>query len=442
MSFERFENRWEITGKIKMETPLRIGASVSQHSLSSAPVLLQYDAKNGIHIPFIPGSSLKGVLLSASARIVKTHGLNDDLTNKIFGSPEGGSSVRARDAVCENYTNLEERIHCATAFKEDGDYYNVVVEHNKPKTNLMTEENIPPNVTFNLKIDMDNATEEDVNLILLALKEIKYKRVQLGGGVSRGYGFATVEEINVIKMELDGFDPIPKEKPVPLMNDILGTKLFSQGNPRKLNQKYDGYYRAEDETLNGNIVCEFDVKCITDFYMKGAEADEPMVTSSGIPTIPGSVIKGFLRHSCYKTPVIKGKQPRFQRYDEPVIRWKKEKVNDIFGSQEWRSRLLVSDAFFEDEDWEQWTGFKNGKPEKIKQGARLKCWIVFDNMSEQDIKTLVMRLNDNVPITGGTSAKGHQRGEKRYNKVKFKLKKAWKYTLTDPKYDITDKLLH
>lgn len=180
---------------------------------------------------------------------------------------------------------------------------------------------------------------------------------------------------------IEGFNPIPVEKSIELTDNTLKTSVLIKTSPTDSGSDlFDVYFHASDETLNGNIVCEFEVECESDFYMKGAEADEPLVTSMGMPTIPGSVIKGFLRHSCYKTP--KMDRNRFMGYNDPELRWTKDKVNDIFGSQQRRSRLLVSDAFFDGNDWIDHVHLNdNKKPEKIKRGARLKCWLVFDNVS-------------------------------------------------------------
>ncbi|HUT63489.1 MAG TPA: RAMP superfamily CRISPR-associated protein, partial [Anaerolineae bacterium] len=72
--FDVFSNRWEITGKITLVTPLRIGGgqNAGAYSLSQSPVLLSYDAHTQTAQPYLPGSSLKGVLRSTMERIIRT----------------------------------------------------------------------------------------------------------------------------------------------------------------------------------------------------------------------------------------------------------------------------------------------------------------------------------------------------------------------------------
>ena len=72
--FDVFKNRWVISGKITLVTPLRIGGgqNAGAYSLSQSPVLLSYDAQTQTAHPYIPGSSLKGVLRSTMERIIRT----------------------------------------------------------------------------------------------------------------------------------------------------------------------------------------------------------------------------------------------------------------------------------------------------------------------------------------------------------------------------------
>lgn len=398
MTFERFKNSYEIVGEIRMETPLRIGKQIAPYSVSSAPVLLQYDAAKREYMPFIPGSSLKGVLRSSCERIVKSYG-DDGACNlpktcgtcricNVFGAQEVGAKIRVRDCKLSTGVYLrytEERPHYAD------------------RGGLRYEEDIPP-FSFDLHIDIANATEEDVGLVLLGLDEFNHKRAHIGGGASRGLGFGSVAIKGIIEKRVEDFRVNKKDK-----KDIKPLDL-SHGAGFKGADDFSSYWRADDDSLNGCIVCELEAESLSEFMMRGV--DEERINVNGTPVIPGSVLKGFLRKHFIKI-------------------WDANKIDDVFGSTRragHRSRVLVSDAFPTDD----FTGVL------ISEGTTLTCWMVFDNMQEKDIRDILNLLKEGRTISGNTSARGYkQQGEKLYNRVKFVVKKAWKFTLDDPKFVVT-----
>lgn len=230
IDLDSFSNRWEISAKLTLITPMRIGGgqNAGAYSLSQAPVMLSYDAQTGTALPYIPGSSLKGVLRSTVERIVRTFneekaciGVGDKKTSKVlcgdcdvcsvFGSQKAGASIRVQDAYLSssmgNKGVLEERPHCATLYTLiDGSYKMQVSTRRKgnrtfdvPRINLRMEEVIASNTSFDIKINLDNADEKDVGMIVLALNEFNHKRCHIGGGVSRGHGFAEVYGTRVKK---------------------------------------------------------------------------------------------------------------------------------------------------------------------------------------------------------------------------------------------------
>ncbi|MCW7077216.1 MAG: RAMP superfamily CRISPR-associated protein [Candidatus Syntrophoarchaeum sp.] len=471
ISLERFENKYIIEGKIRMETPLRIGKQVALYSLSSAPVLLQYDAGLDTYLPFIPGSSLKGVLRSTCERIVKTYGADIEWIDSIFGSQSMGSKVRVRDATCD-YNQINERIHCATAFDAvprikqrdkcrdfcntrnncvvfdlSREFYKPVIgrrgQNPVPKTNLINEENIPPTTSFQLKIEVDNAEKRDIGLILLGLDEFNHRRAHIGGGVSRGYGFVTIEDTAVSclpKLDFSLDFGMSRCEPAEIKKEAEDTLRRSNVTIQKNENDFSTYYISE-EPGGGCIVCEFEVECLTEFRMKGV--DEETVTVDGVPVIPGSTIKGALRHLCYYNPEIKGRGRKswIEGCAEPVIKWGREQVDKIFGSQGKRSRILVSDVFFDEErgNYENFIGYNSrGSVNEIKKDARLKGWIVFDNMEKTEIEAIHNVLKRGLQITGKTSAKRNPKGKPERNRVKFNLKRAWKFTLDDFSKDVTE----
>src|SRR5665647_743535 len=147
--FGVFQNQWKISAKLNLVTPFRIGGgqNAGEYSLSQTPVLLSYDASTQRALPYIPGSSLKGVLRSSMERIIRT--FNDSkacvavvgrnarretdvlcgncVSCSIFGSMEAGPKIHVRDSQLQDDMSfgetVEERPHCATVFKENRGYY-------------------------------------------------------------------------------------------------------------------------------------------------------------------------------------------------------------------------------------------------------------------------------------------------------------------------------
>lgn len=432
--FSTFINRWEITARLNLVTPLRIGGgqTANSYSLSETPVLMSYDAESETAEPFIPGSSLKGVLRSTAERLVRTFsediccisgsskpcGLHECIPCSVFGSMKSGSKIRVLDchlsqgARFDNF--VDERPHCATNYNYNKktkiyemqtrtkrrDNKTITIPNSKPRF----EEIVASNLSFDVLIKMDNADEHEVGLVLIALEEFNHKRCHIGGGASRGQGFADVIDIKVTKKVMGNgsqisFSVEEKQPDIfPLkrsIRDYLNDMDDEKNSSRKdFDVYYNAYLPVPEET--GNIVFEYDVKTVGDFQMLGS--DEATVTDGGVPVIPGSTIKGFLRHK-----LIEDKQPA-------------EKIDDTFGSamgkNPHRSRLIISDAYPDDDAFLE--------SNKIPAGTNLKIWVVFDNMDKEDIELIKENLNGGPKLITGKKITGATKNSPTLkNKVEF-----------------------
>lgn len=426
--FDSFSNRWEISAKLTLVTPMRIGGgqNAGAYSLSQTPVMLSYDAQTETALPYIPGSSLKGVLRSTVERIVRTFneekacvGVGDKKISRVlcgdcvvcsvFGSQKAGSSIRVQDAHLSsdisNKRALEERPHCSTDYEPKDGYY-VMRTKNRgnfkvPKTLLRQEEIVAANTSFDIKINLDNADEKDVGMVILALNEFNHKRCYLGGGVSRGHGFADVYGMRVkrktvsnnpeqlFQIETEQIDPYH-------FCDVARVYLRTIDDSKEVESRdFDVYYKAyAGKGLEGTSVVKYNVKTLTDFQMPGA--DEVTVTTQGVPVIPGSTIKGFLRHKLIADGV-------------PA-----DTVDEIFGSvkgkNQHRGRIIVSDAYPESDF--------SGK-DKIPEGTNLTLWMVFDNIKTEETELIRDVLSQPQIITGNTVAGNNPRSKSVKNQVSF-----------------------
>lgn len=437
--FGAFQNQWKISAKLNLVTPFRIGGgqNAGEYSLSQTPVLLSYDASTQRAFPYIPGSSLKGVLRSSLERIIRTfnekeaciavRGKNLSRETKvlcgkciacsIFGSMEAGSKIHVKDSKLLADMNfgemVEERPHCKTNFDKINGFYKVRIEKGKPKTGLRNEEIVAAGAAFDINIILDNATEDEAGLVLLALEEFNAKRCYIGGSVSRGNGFADIVDVRVIKKTI-------KNNPESLFTideneydqaELLkGAKAYLRGiddGHETQRQDFDVYYHAYNPLpFEGNIVFRYKVETLTDFQIPGV--DEATVTNMGVPVIPGSTIKGFLRHEFIKSE----------------DGYTAEEIDDIFGSTSGashRSRIIVSDAYPE-EDFPE--------TDRIPNGTSLTMWIAFDNVEEKTFNKIDEILRKKPVITGKRVAGGN--GSRDYsslkNRVKFSMKSMNQFT--------------
>jgi len=416
--FDIFTNRCTITASLELETPLRIGGgqNAAAYSISAAPVLQTYNAKTKVYEPYIPGSSLKGVLRSTVERIIRTFDEKKScvsvgaghrpcggcITCDIFGSMDAGAKVRIRDAHKSSDTGivLKDQFHCATLYDRD---LNTLKDYqNRVKTSPRVEETVTSGSGFNVQIDIDNARDLEIGLVLLALDEFNQKRIQLGGGSSRGNGFANINFKSVTKKSInDSLKISPTDQDLAeLMRDAKKYLKSIDSGKDSNRSDFDVYFNAhapiiEKQFRDGHIVARLKVTTLKDFIMPGVE--EATVTGGGgLPVIPGSTIKGFLRHTLIEKNI------------------NTDTIKEIFGfTDNHKGKLLVSDAY--SNDLEEF--------DRIPMGSVLKMWMVFDNMTKVEIGYIldIIKNGSNI-VTGRTSSELNKKtGEVMKNQVKIEF---------------------
>jgi len=230
MMWDMFENRLVITATLTAQTGLRIGAGTqsSEPTASDLPVIKLADGR-----PFIPGSSLRGVLRSHIERIVRTFepeagngrgacipvvesewcisskrrqeeilkeipgGATNDREYarkifyhscrvcRVFGSPWLASRVRISDLPCVNGATPETRD--AVAIDRD----------KETVANKYDFEAMPAGSQFRLEIVADNLDEAERGLLWLGIEELKRGQILIGGFKGRGLGRTTLENLQL-----------------------------------------------------------------------------------------------------------------------------------------------------------------------------------------------------------------------------------------------------
>jgi CRISPR/Cas system CSM-associated protein Csm3 (group 7 of RAMP superfamily) len=386
VDFSKLENKYIIECKLITLEPLRIGCSNSTNeTLSTSPVITDNQGR-----PFIPGTSLKGVLRSAMERIYCTFGYEYDKKGNLvkneslfalFGSKENKGKIIVHDSYMDesyNFNVVEEKLH-------------------KPEQGRLVKiESTAVGVTFNVRIEIINGNEIDVGNVLLALSELGNHRSGIGAWQSRGYGLVSISEIKVKRLNLD----LQEESLDPkVFRECVISSLKEHRGGEKDSFDYECYSNASSEDADGTVVCEFELETIDDFKVKGNE--EETVTSNNRAYIPGSVIKGFLRRRGFE---------------------------DLTSPRDRASSIVVSSAFIDDSDPSV------DKNDKIKSGTKLRNYIIFRNMRGSEIKEVIEKLSKENKITGTKKDKNCT--------VKFTLLKATKFHIDSEGFnlDVTDKL--
>jgi CRISPR-associated protein Csm3 len=280
--FWQFNNRFIITAILKMDTPLSIGSRISlSPAASDLPVIKTPDG-----IPFIPGSSLKGVIRSHVERIVRTmnaagytydgqklwacdpldekkrcvtgkcsedcgkckacmvkratkNGSFDDeaftrelwenscTVCRLFGSPWLASRVYFQDAKLRNSAEL-------LLLTEVRDGVGIDRDLGTAKEGIKFDfEAVPKGAAFDIRILVENAEDWEVGLLLLALQAINQGELPLGGKTTRGLGWGSLEELKVEK--------VSKEN---LLDWLLGQPYVSVEHSVLINSFLNGLTRG------------------------------------------------------------------------------------------------------------------------------------------------------------------------------------------------------
>jgi len=274
--FDSLHNRWRITGDLITRTGMRIGVGrdtdVAGHDL---PVM-----RDAIGRPFIPGSSLKGVLRSSIEALLR--GLSDEpevqrkqlacmvlqsrercITNEQMkkwrqSDDEQRLSALSSEEISENVLNHSCMV-CQTfgstwlashiAIRDlpvKAEYWfgqfevrtGVSLDRDTGTAGrglLYSFETVPAGAYFELEIEADNLTDWQKGLLWLGLQPFTRGYGRIGGATSRGLGQTQLTNLqwhgwesngtaaNVIKFLSDGL--LPVEPPVETWRTALTEKL-------------------------------------------------------------------------------------------------------------------------------------------------------------------------------------------------------------------------
>lgn len=236
--FDKFEKRYIITGNIRTTTGIYIGGNTNVFEPHNIDNIFLKDI-NGQ--PFIPGSSLKGVLRSYLEKVLKGIGkevcvvpeicsdkfknkedreriLNDieeenmdeSETNKLellsqkmysevcqichlFGSGVNAAKLLIRDLKVKESSFNGYEIRSGNAIDRD--------KNKTIKGALYTMEIVPADTIFDMKIILENPDITDLNNVGFLLKSMEEGDISIGGNVSRGLGGFVLEDCRIQRID-------------------------------------------------------------------------------------------------------------------------------------------------------------------------------------------------------------------------------------------------
>jgi CRISPR-associated protein Csm3 len=209
-NFSKLIKKQIFTIHLRLNTPLHIGGSYDTETDTDLPVIRTKDGT-----PYIPGSSIKGVLRSASEKLYHlvdyqpvcflekekscTFKLKNDISHMLEKFDEEEAYHRIYEKICPVC-----RTYGMGAIASKVFIPNVLLEKKSTmvrdgikidrETNVVSAsakfdyEYVEAGQTFTIRIEAENMTEENEKVLGIALLQLKKNYIRLGGLQSRGLG--------------------------------------------------------------------------------------------------------------------------------------------------------------------------------------------------------------------------------------------------------------
>lgn len=222
--FEKLESRYIFKGELVLKNEMHLGSGKGDVKTDSLVV------KDFNNKPFIPGSSVRGVLRSTIERISASIGKNPcflssencvtnskavlqkefkELLNKkdknkieqfvkddskiclicrLFGSPVVASKIRITDLTLK-VEKVEPSIRHGVAINRDTE-----TSQDQKKFDF---EVVPKGSSFEFELIGENLTDEDLSLLAIGIQEMMDGNFWIGGNTSRGLGKCKLEKLEI-----------------------------------------------------------------------------------------------------------------------------------------------------------------------------------------------------------------------------------------------------
>ncbi len=230
-NFDRFHNRTKISATLEMNTALSVGSRVSlEPTGTDLPVTKGVDG-----LPFIPGSSIKGIVRAQMERVLRTFNRRPDFwacdpfgnpcvnpnekeelmrqSNQdeqvfsrlvweksctvchLFGSPWFSSHLSFRDAFLIN----SEELRVLTQIR-DGVGIDRDLGAARPGFKYDFE-TVVPGAQFGIEVLVENVEDWEIGLLLAVMRFWQEGHLPVGGKSTRGPGWGTLHNLSIQRVE-------------------------------------------------------------------------------------------------------------------------------------------------------------------------------------------------------------------------------------------------
>lgn len=266
MLHEVFHNQLVLQGKLVCDTAVRIGTGESHEPAGTGlPVI-----KDAFGYPFIPGSSLKGVLRSRIESFVRAalqgrRGACNPVGGKVdWCVSEMKSEMRPEDLyeqtclVCRAFGSpwLASKIQICDAMLADrelwfGQYQvrnGVAIDRDTQTVSgkqLYDYEVVPAQTRFALQLVAENLRDAQIGMLFIGLRPFVRREIAIGGGRSRGLGMVELQwrerKLFAVNGELDRL--------FRFLDDDQGAETWTSLSDEVIRQTYLPAFRKELEDM-------------------------------------------------------------------------------------------------------------------------------------------------------------------------------------------------
>ncbi len=333
-------------------TPLKIGSG-NTNLVTDAMVCT--DA-NGL--PYIPGSSLAGIL---------RHGLSDREKNAFFGTENHGSTIVLSDAnlVYEGGKVVEgllpNKSHFLTMYSNLPIRQHVRIGHSgsAEKRGKYDEQVVFAGSRFCFTIELLSKTGAEIDSFKSIFSNMMRKDFRVGGGSRKGFGQIKLDSIRYVELDLSKKEDLScyLEKTSSLNDQTLLTRMISLSLPASKTNLWETIkieLKPEDYFLFGSGFGD-DESDITPVFESRVEwnDDEPSIIKKST-LIPASSVKGAIAHrTAYYYNQLSQRYADGENSLSELTGSKNEAVRQLFGcvgtqaEGSSRGKVLFSDVYLE-----------------------------------------------------------------------------------------------
>lgn len=338
--------RLHLSGLLKCEGPLHVGDG-NQLACADRPhgerKKLEKGHYNSVctdhqHRPYIPASTLRGAL---RAQLMAE---DPDLVPCLFGHQECAGLLRVEDATFNpSASKLGGKLGDTQLPYWDEKRFTYLkrgvaiepVTRTADDNLLFMHELVPPGAAFDFVLWLEKPTPERVDKLIAILNDWNGQLSRaIGNGRAKGWGRMRCELLRAERLTaadlaewLRGDDQAPALKAWPLptsqVPDVIGQALKLELLPQSPFLVHEAWFAGPSTEDSPDLV-----------FMRNTQ---------GQALIPGSSLKGWVRHRAHKIAATIA----HQHYGAPADQaWKltKGSIEELFGTEQRRGRLWLSDA--------------------------------------------------------------------------------------------------